>query len=494
MKNKNKIVILILAFVLALPVHTSMVLAQEPFQRNIVITGYYSPIPDQRYYVKGSLAADKILNGNGTHGASGRPVFQGMIAAPKDYPFGTKIYIPGLGVGTVADRGGAIISNYKDQIFCKNGDLECDRTDRLDLWMGHGDSGLARALYQIGVKRAVATIYPPGTGDEMVDSIVYADVDVNNLPKGYYPATKIVTGGISDSVKNETVQTLKVLGYHDGSEDKFDEDVYRFQINNGIVLNRDESGAGHLGPKTRDTLKERLEEFYASVKTQTPEKSMGRGTSGAEVSALQEALKKLGHYNDEITGKYDNKTINAIYEFQKSKELVDGENDSGAGYYGNKTREELEKVLTIHERVMRKSALDTEFPHETKSATHSSISEIEKLLNTDLSKYDEGENVYKLQEFLGELGYLDHEPTGYFGNLTTQAVISFQKAKGIVTDDYEVGAGRLGPTTRAELASVVKANTKLVVNKKVMATTVVGVARRPKAKIEATDELLPEEA
>ena len=489
---KNKIVICVLALVMALPMHTSVVLAQS-FQRNVVITGYYSPIPDQRYYVRGSLEADKVLNGNGTNGASGRPVFQGMIAAPKDYPFGTKIYIPGLGVGTVADRGGAIISNYKDNVYCKEEENDCGRTDRLDIWMGHGDSGLARALYQIGVKRTVATVYFPGVADDLADSIVYADIDVNKLPKRYYPATKIVTGGISDSVKNTAVQNLEILGYHNGSEDEFDEDVYRFQINNGIVLSRDESGAGHLGPKTRDTLKEKLEEFYTSIKNQIPEKDMGRGISGTEVTALQEALKKLGHYDGGITGVYNNKTIDAVYEFQKLKELVTGESDSGAGYYGDRTREELEKVLTIHERVTRKSALDAELPREAKKiVADSRISEIENILNSDLSKYDQGDSVYNLQELLGNLGYLDHEPTGYFGTLTTQAVLSFQKENGIVVSDYETGAGRLGPATRAELASVIKTNMKPVVEKRVLATVVVGVARRPKASLKAEETLAEE--
>jgi len=34
-----------------------------------------------------------------------------MVAAPKSYAFGTVIVIPGLGVGEVKDRGGAIVAN-----------------------------------------------------------------------------------------------------------------------------------------------------------------------------------------------------------------------------------------------------------------------------------------------------------------------------------------------------------------------------------------------
>ena len=52
------------------------------------------------------------LNGRGTNGASGTPVFAGMIAAPKSYDYGTQIFFEGLGLGTVADRGGAIVDAY----------------------------------------------------------------------------------------------------------------------------------------------------------------------------------------------------------------------------------------------------------------------------------------------------------------------------------------------------------------------------------------------
>ena len=80
-----------------------------PVTQEFVVTAYYSPLPGQSFYLKGNLEAEKILNGNGTHGASGKPVFAGMIAAPKTYDFGTRIDFQGLGVGIVEDRGGAIV-------------------------------------------------------------------------------------------------------------------------------------------------------------------------------------------------------------------------------------------------------------------------------------------------------------------------------------------------------------------------------------------------
>ena len=68
------------------------------------MTAYYSPLPGQTFYLRGNYEAEKILNGNGIYGASGKPVFAGMIAAPKTYAFGTQIQFDGLGMGIVEDR------------------------------------------------------------------------------------------------------------------------------------------------------------------------------------------------------------------------------------------------------------------------------------------------------------------------------------------------------------------------------------------------------
>ncbi len=70
--------------------------AAEPIppgtERTFIITAYYSPLQGQKTYYRGSYEADVLLNGNGTHGASGTPVFTGMLAAPKTYAFGTQIF------------------------------------------------------------------------------------------------------------------------------------------------------------------------------------------------------------------------------------------------------------------------------------------------------------------------------------------------------------------------------------------------------------------
>jgi len=54
---------------------------------------------------------------DGTRTASGTRPRHGIIAAPKNIPFGTRLYVPGYGWGTVEDRGGAIKGNKIDLFF-----------------------------------------------------------------------------------------------------------------------------------------------------------------------------------------------------------------------------------------------------------------------------------------------------------------------------------------------------------------------------------------
>lgn len=57
--------------------------------------------------------------GDPGHGitASGTTAGPGTFAAPRSYAFGTKMYVPGYGWGTVQDRGGAIQGNHLDVWF-----------------------------------------------------------------------------------------------------------------------------------------------------------------------------------------------------------------------------------------------------------------------------------------------------------------------------------------------------------------------------------------
>jgi len=71
------------------------------------------------------------------------------------------------------------------------------------------------------------------------------------------------------------------------------------------------------------------------------------------------------------------------------------------------------------------------------------------LLQNNLKQRDQNNEVKSLQSFLKQKGYLNTEPTGFFGSLTTKAVIDFQKANNI-----NPAVGYVGSITRAKIQSL----------------------------------------
>jgi len=76
--------------------------------KNMLVTGY-----DNSFQSTGKNPGDP---GYGLT-ASGSVAANGTIAAPRTYSFGTQMFIPGYGLGTVLDRGGAIKNAHIDLWF-----------------------------------------------------------------------------------------------------------------------------------------------------------------------------------------------------------------------------------------------------------------------------------------------------------------------------------------------------------------------------------------
>ncbi len=316
-------------------------------KRTFTITGYYSPLPNQSYYVTGSYAGDIRLNGRGIRGADGTGVYPGMIAAPYSYPFGTKICIPNFGCGTVHDRGGAIVEKGKRQLA---------KHDRLDLWMGYGDEGLRRALAW----------------------------GVPHLECEMFGADAPVEDSVNFQVPPQLYQVL---------------DVPEKKMFN---------------------------------------KNLKRGYAGELVSQLQEALQKLGFYDGPINGSFDYNVKNSVLAFQKKYFVVYDENELGAGVFGPKTRRTLEEELHRFEIQQKIRTLWEDFHFDEK-----------------LKFGMRNQSVLKLQELLVQGEFLDHVPTGYFGEKTKTALIEFQIANGLIRNKHQVGAGKVGPKTTEFLNEVI---------------------------------------
>jgi peptidoglycan hydrolase-like protein with peptidoglycan-binding domain/3D (Asp-Asp-Asp) domain-containing protein len=350
-----------------------------PYEQTFTITAYYSPIAGQKRYVRGSLEADKKLNGNGTNGADGTPVFPGMIAAPKTIPFGTKMHIPGIGTVAVHDRGGAIVpAGQRGEKF-----------DRLDVWMGQGDEGLNRALRW---------------GRRNVKVIVYGqDVSIEE---------NIDLSGISAE---------------------------------------DTSGPSISTP--------------SAPAPQIFRQDYGLGDSNTEIAEIKQKLTDLKYYQGAINQDFDAPLYQAVIKFQLAYEIIDQENEFGAGYFGPQTRRTLEKAL---------QGLTPTTNHQTnlipiaQAAQADGYSEKVKLagnglsfLSRDLKLGDSGQAVLELQTELAKLHLFGIEPTGYYGEVTAHAVFKFQQSQGLAGDENSPGAGTFGPLTRNKMLSLVNSRVEI---------------------------------
>ncbi|MFK7780506.1 MAG: hypothetical protein QM490_05235 [Candidatus Gracilibacteria bacterium] len=202
--------------------------------RYFYITAYYSPLPGQNRYTTGSYSGDIRLNGGGKTTASGKGVFDGLLAAPSNYAYGTKIEFEGLGVGVVEDRGGAIV----------NAGERNHEYDRIDIWMGYGDEGLARAL-KWGKRKILGKVVP-GTRE--------LSIEFGSSPVAKYSNLKVD----AENPKEKNVKELQILlteievysGVIDGKFDSVKEKLIKYQVDNNIITSKSSHEAGYFGEKT----------------------------------------------------------------------------------------------------------------------------------------------------------------------------------------------------------------------------------------------------
>ncbi len=149
-------------------------------------------------------------------------------------------------------------------------------------------------------------------------------------------------------------------------------------------------------------------------------RQLQEGLVDAQVGELHTRLKTLKYYAGEITEKYDSVTREAVRKFQ----VTEGLNATG-----------IADALTQKRLEERTKAVQ---PVPTATATKTS---------SEMAQGSSGDAVKAVQIQLIALGYLKSTATGYFGPLTHEAVLAFQKANGIDP------IGIVGPKTKAALAA-----------------------------------------
>ncbi len=410
--------------------------AEKPHTQEFVVTAYYSPIPNQCCYFRGSYDEEIAFNGEGKKGADGTAVYTGMIAGPPTYDFGTEIKLPGLGIGTVHDRGGRIVEWGED-------------IHRIDLWMGVGEEGLARAMAW-GVRHVTGTVYPVGTEVMPAENFSLADIPVDTSTLAALPKSdsvdilsKAVFGGTDYSVRL-LQSTLRELGYFSSSlSGQFgtvtQDALKQFLADEGLAgdgTNVDELTAAALTVAT-------------AIKPQNlPDVSVGleSGSQGGDVRQVQKLMRFLGFYRGRTDGVFDQHLKESVTAFQMKNGLIAHDLDAGAGRVGPGTQAAILKDWKSKIVLSKSNSVVTKMHVAAKVRDGGLPVKV-------LSLGDKGKEVVLLQHFLKTAGYLDAaDVTGTFGSRTKAALLKYQLERKIVTAASAHGAGVFGPSTKIRVA------------------------------------------
>lgn len=232
-------------------------------------------------------------------------------------------------------------------------------------------------------------------------------------------------------------QDLSKLGYYSGTlsghfGSKTEAAVMSFQKANGL------SADGIAGSKTLAKIATALGNSSSSNSSSNSSSSnsssssaassslLKQGTKSEAVRTLQQNLKTLGYYTGSVTGNFGPLTKEAVYSFQKANGL------SADGVAGEKTLAAISSKL----KGGSSSGSSNNSSSSSSSSSNSSSSSTSSLLNTSitLQQGTKNDEVLKLQNMLTSLGFYTGNKTGNFGEKTADAVIAYQKSKGLTAD------------------------------------------------------------
>ncbi len=311
-----------------------------------VATAYYSPVPNQDSYITWSYAWDVRLNGEWVTTASGNWVFPWLLAWPKNYPFGTKIYFEWYWIWTIEDRGWAIVKAWqRGQSY-----------DRLDIWMWYWDEWLQRAI-QWWRKTVKAKIVVPS-----------AKVSLSfwESQLGYIWNLRVEPWDEWEEVRKLQEIFTKIELYNGDFDWKYESiknELIEYQLKSWIISSADSEDAGYFGPKTVAALRETywyssdhlvsepVELFSAFNHRQASEHykiileywdiQVDRDTTDSEKIALfQEMMTKIWEYSWPIDWNYES-VKQSLIDLQIKIWLIDNEDHWYAGNFWNRTKTAL---------------------------------------------------------------------------------------------------------------------------------------------------------
>jgi len=355
------------------------------------ITAYYSPLPNQSHYIKWTYEKEIRMNGRGIRWASWKKVFSGMLAAPKNYSFWTKIKLKWLWVAEVADRWGAIVKAWKRNF----------KYDRIDIWVGYWEKGLQRAMYWGNriVEWEIVSKYSKNTLNISTIpaprwTIYHATKNPDLIQKKSIIKRKIYLYW-KKTIKNKANLVLKQKTY---SKDLFDwpiknsnwvqilqkkltkiwlyswkinwdyssvrKIILNFQLKNKVISKNTDIWAWNFWPKTRIALKKEYILFIKEIKNKKKLSKENKAIQddiikkvkyiskvkfwdiSPNVREFQKMLNQLWYFKYKDTAIFWKKTRNALVNYQIYKKLIKNKSIYWAGIIWPKTRKSLIKDLT----------------------------------------------------------------------------------------------------------------------------------------------------
>ncbi len=309
-----------------------------------IVTAYYSPLAGQSRYATGTYAGDIRLNGPGKTTASWKDVFTWLLAGPKWYDYGTKIYLKWYWVGQVEDRWGAIVRAW----------VRGYEHDRIDIWMWYWDEGLNRALRWW--KRTVEW--------KVVNPDTQVSIQLWKTFLGKYAWVTVWPDSPELNILKLQELFIDIDLYSweiDGKYESIKDSIIDFQIAAGIIDSRTHSEAGYFWNKSRTALREKFSftplveentELYTWAKAPAPltqEQKILMRYDGLEISPeswsddikkLQMLFSEVWLYKWNIDWEY-NSIKSALLNFQLWASVVKDKDGWWAGYYWELTRKAL---------------------------------------------------------------------------------------------------------------------------------------------------------
>ena len=315
--GKKTIVALKEDFPVQFNTYADAMLLTEPelWERKFIVTAYYSPLPGQSRYTTGSYVWDIRLNWGGVVTASWNGVFPWILAAPKNYSFGTKIYFEWIWVGVVEDRWWAILNAWERWY----------EHDRIDIWMWYGDEWLLRALKWW--KRTITW--------KIVEDDIEINIEFSESPVQKYLDFKAGPESEIDDIKKlqELLRQIGVyIGDIDGDYSQIQNAFIAFQIQNEIISSRSDPWAWYFGPKTIAYLRKKytpngvfkektsyITEIHLSLSQKRQILSIYRKLDAALEKKSEWSKKKKNNYYDQIITRLENSEKKTKSDMKKSQ-------------------------------------------------------------------------------------------------------------------------------------------------------------------------------